>query len=81
MSGPLVGKRRSRLVEEIEDLRREVRQHQQELSTFEQLRRESRTTMNTFDAYEGICADCGQGVILRTADRLHCTSCGYQRYL
>lgn len=81
MEGPLVGKRRSRLVEEIEKLQREIEQHREELSTLELLQRESRTRVVRFDAHEGICVSCGDGIILRTADRLYCTSCGYQRYL
>ncbi|SIQ97594.1 hypothetical protein SAMN05421858_0993 [Haladaptatus litoreus] len=81
MEGPLMGKRRSRLAEEIETLRQEIEQHREELSTYEQLRRESRTRKVDFDGFEGICVSCGHGVILRTEDRLHCTGCEYQRYL
>ncbi len=29
----------------------------------------------------GRCAHCSEGVLLRTSDTLHCTSCGYARHL
>ncbi|MFB9804422.1 hypothetical protein ACFFQF_02615 [Haladaptatus pallidirubidus] len=76
-----MGKRRSRLVEEIETLRREVEQHREKLSTLELIREESRSNSGESDAYEGICAECSNGVLFRSSDYLHCTSCGYRGYL
>ncbi len=32
-------------------------------------------------AYEGTCAECGIGVIVRKNDSLHCTSCAFRCYL
>ncbi|WP_458189945.1 hypothetical protein [Haladaptatus sp. NG-WS-4] len=81
MAGPLLGKKRDQLVVEMEELRREIEQQERELSTMKRLQRESRTIPIGSGEFVGVCADCGHGLVLRTADRLHCTSCAYQQYL
>ncbi|WP_458206419.1 hypothetical protein [Haladaptatus sp. NG-SE-30] len=83
MAGPLMGKKRNRnrLAGEMEELQRKIEQHERELALMKQLERESRTIPIGSGECLGVCAECGQGILLCTADRLHCTSCAYQQYL
>ncbi len=56
-------------------------EQRRKIAEMERIRDAMLRTRSSSMAYEGVCAECGIGVIVREDDALHCTSCGFRCYL
>jgi ribosomal protein S27AE len=63
-----------RLYEHIED-------QQSRIAELNQLLRAAQTLSSEKIAIEGMCVECGDGVLFHKHDRLYCPGCGYVAYL
>ncbi|WP_227355033.1 hypothetical protein [Haladaptatus salinisoli] len=75
------GDERRRQLEQLHRLQRQIDKQRRKIAELERVKNAVRTVPAGSMTYEGTCADCGVGVIVRTDDTLRCTVCGFRSYL
>lgn len=68
-------------IEELNRLQRQIDKQRRKIAELERVKNTVRTVPAGSITYEGTCAECGVGVIVRTDDTLRCTVCGFRSYL
>jgi hypothetical protein len=67
--------------EQLIRLQRQIDKQRRKIAELERVKNTVRTVPAGTITYEGTCAECGVGVIVRTNDTLRCTVCGFRGYL
>lgn len=63
--------------DQIQRLEYQIARQQRRIAELERVRDAVRTLPTGAIEYEGTCAECGIGVVVRTNDTLTCTSCPF----
>lgn len=72
---------RQRQLQQLARLQRQITEQRRKIAELERVRDSILRAETGSLAYEGICAECGVGVVVRKGDSLRCTSCGFRCYL
>ncbi len=72
---------RERQLMQLARLERQIHDQRRKIAELERVRDTMMRLPSGSVSYEGTCAECGVGVIVRDHDSLRCTSCGFQCHL
>lgn len=68
---------KERQLQQLARLQRQITEQRRKIAELERVRDALIRTGTGSLSYEGICAECGIGVVVRENDSLRCTSCGF----
>ncbi len=68
---------KERQLQQLARLQRQITEQRRKIAEMERVRDEMLRRGAGSVAYEGVCAECGIGVIVRKNDSLRCTSCDF----
>lgn len=72
---------RKRQLRQIARLQRQLNEQRRKIDELEHIRDTVLRTSSGSATYEGTCAECSIGVIVREHDTLRCSSCGFRCHL